>query len=153
MAGRKFLLMFPPALADQPITQRLWRDFDITVNILKAEIDQSGGRLTIELGGKPEEISRAIEFLIASKVRVEELRNYVRRDMKKCTDCGMCVSICPVKAYVMNPSITMSCSIWSGAWPAETASMHVRPEHCPAGGRRISKTIAGAGGLIFSARA
>jgi ferredoxin len=104
MAGRKFLLMFPPALADQPITQRLWRDFDITVNILKAEIDESGGRLTIELGGKPEEISRAIEFLIASKVRVEELRNYVRRDMKKCTDCGMCVSICPVKAYVMNPS-------------------------------------------------
>ena len=104
MAGRKFLLMFPPALADQPITQRLWRDFDITVNILKAEIDESGGRLTIELGGQPEEISRAIEFLIASKVRVEELRNYVRRDMKKCTDCGMCVSICPVKAYVMNPS-------------------------------------------------
>jgi ferredoxin len=104
MAGRKFLLMFPPALADQPITQRLWRDFDITVNILKAEIDESGGRLTIELGGKPEEISRAIEFLIASKVRVEELRNYVRRDMKKCTDCGMCVSICPAKAYVMNPS-------------------------------------------------
>jgi L-aspartate semialdehyde sulfurtransferase ferredoxin len=104
MAGRKFLLMFPPAVANQPITQRLWRDFDITVNILKADIDESGGRLTIELGGDPGEISRAIEYLTENKVRVEELRNYVRRDAKRCTDCGMCVSICPVKAYVMDPS-------------------------------------------------
>jgi L-aspartate semialdehyde sulfurtransferase ferredoxin len=104
MAGRKFLLVFPPALADQPITQRLWRDFDITVNILKADIDESGGRLTIELGGEPEEITRATEFLAANKVRVEELRKYVRRDQKRCTDCGMCISICPVKAYIMDPS-------------------------------------------------
>ena len=101
MPGRKFLLTFPPAVANQPITQRLWRDFDITVNILKADIDESGGRLIIELTGKQDDISRATDYLTANKVRVEELRNYVRRDTKKCTDCGMCVSICPVKAYVM----------------------------------------------------
>jgi ferredoxin len=104
MAGKKFLLMFPPALAEEPITQRLWRDFDITVNILKADIDESGGRLTIELGGEQAEISRAIEYLTANKVKVEELGNFIKRDEKRCTDCGMCVSICPVKAYVMDRS-------------------------------------------------
>lgn len=33
-------------------------------------------------------------------------RNYVRRDRdpKNCTDCGMCVSICPVKAHVVDPA-------------------------------------------------
>ncbi len=103
-AGSKFLLMFPPSVANQPITHGLWRNFDITVNILKADIDESGGRLIIELAGEPGEISRATEYLTANRVRVEELKNYVRRDMKKCTDCGMCVSICPVKAYVMDAS-------------------------------------------------
>jgi L-aspartate semialdehyde sulfurtransferase ferredoxin len=102
MVGRKFLLVFPPAVANQPITQKLWRDFNITVNILKADIDESGGRLIIELTGDQEEISKATVYLTTNKVRVEELRNYVRRDAKKCTDCGMCVSICPAKAYVMD---------------------------------------------------
>jgi L-aspartate semialdehyde sulfurtransferase ferredoxin len=104
MVGRKFLLVFPPAVANQPITQRLWRDFDITVNILKAEIDESGGRLIIELAGESDNVSSALEYLASNQVRVEELRNYVRRDPKKCTDCGMCVSICPVKAYEMDTS-------------------------------------------------
>ena len=104
MAGRKFLLTFPPSVADQPITHRLWREFDITVNILKADIDESGGRLVVELAGEPDEISKATGYLTANNVRVEELKNYVRRDIERCTDCGMCVSICPVKAYVMDPS-------------------------------------------------
>jgi ferredoxin len=104
MVGRKFLLIFPPTVANQPITQRLWRDFDITVNILKADIDESGGRLLIELAGDKGEISKATEYLASNKVRVEELKNYVRRDPKRCTDCGMCVSICPVKAYVLDQS-------------------------------------------------
>jgi ferredoxin len=104
MTGRKFLLTFPSEVANQPITHGLWRNFDVTVNILKAEIDESGGRLIIELAGEPGEITKANEYLIANKVRVEELRNYVRRDAKKCTDCGMCVSICPVKAYTIDPS-------------------------------------------------
>ncbi|MGD0817385.1 MAG: NIL domain-containing protein [Methanomassiliicoccales archaeon] len=104
MVGRKFLLTFAPAVANQPITQGLWRNFDITVNILKADIDESGGRLVIEIAGESSEISKANEYLAANKVRVEELKNYVRRDTKKCTDCGMCVSICPVKAYVMDTS-------------------------------------------------
>jgi L-aspartate semialdehyde sulfurtransferase ferredoxin len=104
MAGRKFLLIFPPAVANQPITQGLWRNFDITVNILKADIDESEGRLILELTGEPGEISKATEYLSANKVRVEELKNYVRRDTKKCTDCGVCVSICPVKAYVIDTS-------------------------------------------------
>jgi L-aspartate semialdehyde sulfurtransferase ferredoxin len=102
MAGRKFLLIFPPAVANQPVTHGLWRNFDVTVNILKADIDENGGRLIIELDGETGEIAKAMSYLGENKVRVEELRNYVRRDTKKCTDCGMCVSICPVKAYEMD---------------------------------------------------
>ncbi len=91
--------MFPPSVVNQPITQGLWRNFDITVNILKADISEREGRLIIELTGDPNEISKACEYLATNKVRVEELKNYVRKDARKCTDCGMCVSICPVKAY------------------------------------------------------
>ncbi len=104
MTVRKFLLVFPPAVANQPVTHGLWRNFDISVNILKADIDESGGRLFIELTGAPDETAKALDYLAKHKVRVEELKNYVRRDGKKCTDCGMCVSICPVKAYEMDRS-------------------------------------------------
>jgi L-aspartate semialdehyde sulfurtransferase ferredoxin len=102
MAGRKFLLIFPPAVANKPVTHGLWRNFDVTVNILKADIDESGGRLIIELTGEADKASKALEYLGANDVRVEELRNYVQRDARKCTDCGMCLSICPVKAYEMD---------------------------------------------------
>jgi L-aspartate semialdehyde sulfurtransferase ferredoxin len=102
MAARKFLLMFPPAVANRPVTHGLWRNFDITVNILKADIDESGGRLIIELTGEADETTAALEFLRKNNVRIEELKNYVRRDANKCTDFGMYVSICPVKAYEMD---------------------------------------------------
>lgn len=99
MARRKFLLSFSPAIVNEPITYRMVKEFDLMLNILRAEVDEMGGRLVIEIEGKPSQISRGLDFVSQSGVEVKELNEYVQKDEDRCTHCGMCVSICPAEAF------------------------------------------------------
>lgn len=104
MATSRYLLSFNPELVNEPITYRMVKDFDLMINILRAEIDDSGGKLMISFEGSPQQIKSAIKYLTDSKVEIKELNEYVRKDAERCTDCGMCVSICPVSAFVVDRS-------------------------------------------------
>jgi hypothetical protein len=44
MTVKKYLLAFNPEIAGEPITYRMVKDFDLMINILRAEIDEHGGR-------------------------------------------------------------------------------------------------------------
>jgi ferredoxin len=99
MGNSRFMLIFTPDLVNEPITYRMVKDFDLNINILRAEIDDNGGRLIINFEGSPQQIKQALKYLTDNKVQVKELVEYVRKDSERCTDCGMCVSICPVMAF------------------------------------------------------
>ena len=99
MVERKYVLTFSQQQANNPITFRLVKEYDIEVNILRAEIDEGGGKLIVSITGRMEEIAKALERLKLSGVRLSEMDRFVVRDASLCTDCSMCVSICPVKAY------------------------------------------------------
>ncbi len=99
MAETKLLLTFSPDLVNSPITFRMARDFDLDINILRAEVNEQGGKLIVTLTGREEEIRGAVDYLERSKVQVDEVTHFVVRDRERCTDCTMCVSICPVRAY------------------------------------------------------
>ena len=99
MTVKKFLLTFTPENVSEPVTYRLVKEFDIMINILRAEVDEKGGRLMIAMEGSGLQIDRAVKFLESSGVSVQELNEYVKKDDNRCTNCGMCVSICPVSAY------------------------------------------------------
>lgn len=99
MVKRKFLLSFSPAIVNEPVTYRMVKEFDLMLNILRAEVDERGGRLVIEIEGKPSQINRGLDFMEASGVEVKELNEYVQKDEVRCTHCGMCVSICPAEAF------------------------------------------------------
>jgi ferredoxin len=99
MAINRYMLIFTPDLINEPITYRMVKDFDLNINILRAEIDDNGGRLIISFEGTPQQIKQALKYLTDNKVQVKELVEYVRKDAERCTDCGMCVSICPVMAF------------------------------------------------------
>jgi NAD-dependent dihydropyrimidine dehydrogenase PreA subunit len=99
MAEKKLVLTFSPDQVNSPITFRLARDFDIDISILRAEVNERGGKLILSLNGPEDGIRGAIAFLEESKVQVGEVARFVIRDEAKCTDCSMCVSICPVRAY------------------------------------------------------
>ena len=102
MSKRKFNLYFVPALVNEPITYVLVKDFDLKFNILRAEVVEKGGQLLIEVDGKPAPITKGVAYLQDMGVKVEELNEFVTKDEERCTNCGMCVSICPADAIEMD---------------------------------------------------
>ncbi|MCU0859183.1 MAG: 4Fe-4S binding protein [Thermoplasmata archaeon] len=98
----KVVLNFSPEASNQPITHNLISKYHLMLNILRAEIDEVGGKMVIELSGKADEIRKGLDYLKASGVSVRPIKEGVRRDEEACTHCGMCVSICPTKALTMD---------------------------------------------------
>ncbi len=98
----KVVLNFSPEAVNNPITHSLIVKYHLLVNILRAEIDEIGGKMVLELSGKAEDIRKGIDYLKSSGVGVRPIKEGVRRDDDACTHCGMCVSICPTKALVLD---------------------------------------------------
>ncbi|HOE52574.1 MAG TPA: 4Fe-4S binding protein [Methanomassiliicoccales archaeon] len=101
MAKRKFLLGFSPDLVNEAIVYRLVKDYDLKINILRAEVREQGGRLLMEVEGKAGNIKEAVRYLNEARVEVQELATYVEKNEERCTHCGMCLSICPVEALTV----------------------------------------------------
>ncbi len=99
----KVVLNFSPELANTPITNNLITKHHLLVNILRAEIDEIGGKMVLELSGKADDIRKGLDYLKASGVGVRPIKEGVRRDDDICTHCGMCISICPTKALCLDP--------------------------------------------------
>ena len=96
---------FPRRLLEQPLICRLARDFDIEFNILKASVTpKEEGLLVLELSGEQKEYERGIRYLSESGVGVQSLSQNVIRNEERCTHCGVCVTICPVGAFSVEPS-------------------------------------------------
>ena len=91
----KVQLEYTPDLVKVPITYKLARELGLEINILKAAIDESGGKMILFLKGEERTVNEGLALLERSKVRVKPLRDYVTKDDARCIDCGGCVSICP----------------------------------------------------------
>lgn len=98
----KVVLNFTPEASNQPVTHNLIAKHHLVVNILRAEIDEFGGKMVLELSGKADDIRKGIDYLKTNRVSVRPIKEGVRRDDDVCTHCGMCVSICPTKALTFD---------------------------------------------------
>jgi len=104
MISKRIVLHFPHRLVNQPIVYKLVKDYDLQFNILKAYVtQQEEGLMVIELAGKKENFNRGIEYLQSSGVKIQPLSQDVIRNESKCTDCGVCVPICPSGALAVDP--------------------------------------------------
>ena len=99
----KLVLNFNPESSNLPITHHLIAEHGLLVNILRAEIDEVGGKMVIEVSGKPDSIRKGIDYLKGASVGVRPIKEGVRRDDNACTHCGVCVSICPTNALSIDP--------------------------------------------------
>jgi ferredoxin len=105
MPTKKIFLRFGKDIADRPIIYRLARDYDLVINILKANVDQNKeGTMVLELTG--EQCDLGLEYLKSQGVKVTPIAEEVFRNEEECTSCGACTAICPSGAlYIERPSM------------------------------------------------
>ena len=122
MVSKRIVLHFPHRLVDQPIVCHLVKKYDLEFSILKASISPNmapteEGLLVLELRGEEQHYEQGIRYLKEVGVKLQPLSQDVVRNDKKCSHCGVCVTICPSGSFVIDPS---------------TREVHFRDETCVA---------------------
>ncbi|MDP8293031.1 MAG: 4Fe-4S binding protein [Candidatus Orphnella occulta] len=103
MKKKRIVLHFPHKLIDKPIAYHLVKDYDLVFNILQAKITPNEkGLMVLELSGCDKGYAQGIKFLQQQGIKVETLSKDVRRNDKRCTQCGVCVGVCPTGALYVN---------------------------------------------------
>jgi len=106
----KLVCYFSAAQSEQPIIYRLVKNYDLIVNILKADINpQKEGFLVLELEGEKKSYDEGVAFVKSLGVAVEPLSETIVWQPSVCTQCGACASFCPTEAlYIDRPSMEVS---------------------------------------------
>ncbi|KON30954.1 hypothetical protein AC482_02360 [miscellaneous Crenarchaeota group-15 archaeon DG-45] len=91
----RVLLRFSREIVDEPITSQVILEEGIPINILSAHINPQGGEILAEVSS-----DRAEDAIRAFRGRgvTVDVRELIEKDDERCTDCGACVSLCPVDA-------------------------------------------------------
>mgnify|MGYP003573513308 CR=1 FL=1 len=120
MYSKILILRFPKAEVHKPIVCHLTKDYDLTFNILNAAIlPRKEGVAVLEVSGTK-----------------KNFKEEIKRNKRKCTDCGACTAVCPTGALaVQRPEMKVifdqkKCSICELCVPAcPPRAMEVRPTH------------------------
>jgi len=70
-------LTFPPNLIQQPILYRLVKDFDIVINIRRADVKADYGWVVLELDASEATLQRGVAWLKAQGVQVDPIERDV----------------------------------------------------------------------------
>lgn len=104
MKKKRYILKFPPQSGDKPLSYHLVKDYDIRINILKAEVRPGKtGSLVLELEGTKENLKLGIQYLEDNQVSCEPLNKKIHWNQKRCINCGNCTAVCFAGALVMDP--------------------------------------------------
>lgn len=103
MQKKRVVLNYPPNVVEQPVISKLVKDFDLTVNILRAHVTpKEEGRLVLEITGKRKAMEAGLNYIKELGVDVQPLAQDVKWYEERCTHCTACISICPPKALDVN---------------------------------------------------
>ncbi|MDA3930788.1 MAG: 4Fe-4S binding protein [Prolixibacteraceae bacterium] len=101
---KRYVLKFPPQSGDKPLSYVLVKEYDISINILKAEvIPGKRGNLLLELEGKISNIKKGIKYLETHQVECDLLDKKIKLNQNKCINCGNCTAVCFAGALSMHP--------------------------------------------------
>lgn len=96
-------LHFPPVSSGQPMMHNLAQRFDLTFNILQANINpRREGHMILELSGTREHYRQGVAYLQDQGIKVTPVANQISRDNESCMHCGLCTALCPSKALHLN---------------------------------------------------
>jgi len=76
----KLKLIYPEDKIKEPILSKVCKNFNIEINIRKANVQESIGWLELELSGEDEEIKKAMDFLKENGIEVLFLEGQIFRE-------------------------------------------------------------------------
>ncbi len=134
----RFILRFPPACSEKPITYYLIKDYDVKVNILRAEITPGKeGRLLIEVEGEEDNLKQGLDYLKNELVSAYPLSREITIKEQECVHCGLCTAVCFSGALEMdrerweltfNPERCVACELCIKACPLRLINLHFMGE-------------------------
>ncbi len=75
MTKARLHITFPERLVSEPIIHRVGRDFELVTNIRRANIDDRGGWVIVEVDGSDEAIARAVAWLAEEGLQVDRIED------------------------------------------------------------------------------
>ncbi len=110
MIKQKVVLHFPASLVEQPFIYYLIRDYELMVNILRANINpRKEGQLIVEFSGEEANYKKGLEWLVENGVKILTLEQQIIWREDRCTHCGACSVICPTGAlYIQRPEMLIN---------------------------------------------
>ncbi|WP_300464582.1 4Fe-4S binding protein [Desulfobacula sp.] len=96
---RRVVLTFPRFIGGQPIITELIREYELEVNIYRAQVTPNEkGYIAIDIIGEESQIEDGLEFIRSFEIDVNLTMNTLLWNKDKCTGCGNCVPHCPTGA-------------------------------------------------------
>jgi len=77
MARMRLRLTFPPSLIQEPILYRLVKDFDIVINIRRADVKTDYGWVALEMEADEPVLQRGVAWLKQRGVQVDPIERDV----------------------------------------------------------------------------
>ncbi len=109
MKKKRYILKFPAQSGDKALSYHLVKDYDIRINILKAEVHPGKtGSLVLELKGTSENLKKGISWLEENNVSCEPLNKKIHWNQQKCINCGNCTAVCFSGALKMDSNWELS---------------------------------------------
>lgn len=100
---RRYVLTFPPEIVDEPITYNLIINYDLKINILKAEINPGKeGNLLLEFESEKANLDKGINYLEEKNIACLPIEAKIRFDQQACIHCGSCTAVCFSRALTMH---------------------------------------------------
>ena len=92
---KRLVLRFPADRVNEPITYILIKEYDVSINILNADITHGKeGNLLIEMSGEAGKLDKALEYLNDKNVDVSPVVKTILFKENACIHCGACASVC-----------------------------------------------------------
>lgn len=73
MAKTRLHLTFPEALISEPVIHRVGKEFELVTNIRRANIEERGGWVILEVEGTDEAIAAAVSWLVEQGLQVDRI--------------------------------------------------------------------------------
>jgi ferredoxin len=126
---KRLVLKFPAERVNEPITYVLIKEYDVSINILNADITHGKeGNLLVEMSGEAEKVGQAMEYLNNRNVIHTPVVKTILFNDADCIHCGACASVCfhgalnmtdSTRKLKFSPELCVACELCIKACPLQ----------------------------------